>query len=137
MAAARRKKQMMLPFAAMAGLAGCGSETGPALDQPAAARLPDVVCQRSARTLEELRARGTFEYSSRGEATIDQELWLQLGAAGRDGLGAALGYHAACSAAEPPRESQITIRGETGQVLDSRIVPTVADPGLLGSGADE
>lgn len=132
----RLKQRPFLTFAAAAGLAGCGSGAEQMVQPAPAARLPAQVCDRAAQSLQELRARGTFEYDARGEATIDQEQWLQLGEAGRDGLGTALGYHAACSAAEPVAERQITVRGETGQVLDSRIVSTAVQPGFRDIGGE-
>jgi hypothetical protein len=120
-----RKEALMASAALALVLSACQEAEQPA--PPAAAPLPAQVCNQAREALDKLSATGSFEYSADGQATLEEAAWLPMGGQHREALAQALAFHAACSAKEPPREQQITIRNEGGRVLTQRVVETAVD----------
>lgn len=120
-------RQKLVASAALASFAvgGCQEAQQPA---PAATlRLPAQICNQARQSLEEISRSGSFEFTSDGQATLEEAVWLPMGGQQRDALAQALALHAACSAKEPPREQQVTIKNEGGRVLTQRVVETSVD----------
>ncbi len=99
----------------------------PAEEPQPAARLPEQVCKQAREGLDKLGGSGAFEYQAEGTATINESAWLAMGDSQRDGLARTLGIHAACSAAEPTRETEVIVRNEFGRVLVQRVIETSTD----------
>lgn len=114
-------------------LAACGSEV-PKAPEPLAVPIPPQLCEQALAGLEKMKAKGGFEHDGNGSATIPQEAWIVMGAAGHGSLAQLLAYDAACKHPGGPPERQIVIRNELGVVLMERTVST--DVGL-GSLEDE
>jgi hypothetical protein len=95
-----------------------------------ASRPPEHVCASAANTLDELRNRFGLVYSDQGDATIQQDIWLQLQERGREELVNTLALYAACSAPQAVTEQAVLIRSEIGVVLAQRIVPVWASSQL-------
>jgi hypothetical protein len=106
-------------------LSGCGEAQKPPPVAPGP--LPAQVCDQAKTGLEEISRSGSFEYSADGRATIEEAVWLPMSGEQRDALGQALAFHTACSSKEPPRETWITIKNESGRVLTRRVVETSVD----------
>lgn len=118
-------KPMILAAAASLALAAC-EQADPAPTRMAV-KLPEKVCAQARQAVEKLVARGGFESDGKGGATMMQEAWLNLDPSARDQAAQLLGYDAACRAARPSLEQNVTIRNEYGQVLTRRVVETSVD----------
>jgi len=120
-------RHILMATAAVAaiGLAACGEAPPP--PAPKAGPLPPQLCDQARQGLEKMSASGTFEYSSDGQATIEEAVWLPMAPAQRDALAQALAFHTACASAEPARETSVTIKNEGGRVRSQRVVKTTAD----------
>jgi hypothetical protein len=119
-------KQPASAILLLAMLAVPACSEGPRQDQPPqVVRLPGDVCRKATKSLDDLKAKVPFEFSTDGTATIAQEAWVTLPEDSRKSLASAVAYHAACSSQRPGPEQEVVIRGELGQVLNRRRVPTV------------
>ena len=120
-------RQKFLASAALASLALGACQEGQQPAPTATARLPAQICDQARQGLEEISRTGSFEFTADGQATLEEAVWLPMGGQQRDALTQALALHAACSAKEPPREQQVTIKNEGGRVLTQRVVETAVD----------
>lgn len=112
----------------LALLAGCDRQpAGQLPDTRVMAPLPAKVCSQARDALAKLKGKPGIEISGPAEATVEDQIWLQLGAPGRDQLAQLLAYDAACASSNAPREQQVTIRSQFGTVLMQRIVETGVD----------
>ena len=93
--------------------------------------LPKAVCADAAKALAALAKSGSFEHDRNGEATIDEDVWLALGAAGQDQLTKALAFDTACATGSTPREQQVHVRSAFGRTLSNRTVEVAADTDVL------
>jgi len=101
-----------------APLAACGE--APRLDAESlntAVAVPPEACSAARGALEQLTSRGAVVRSAPGEATLDRAAWLSWSGAQRDALAQTLALEKACAAPEPPSETEIVIRDETGTIL--------------------
>lgn len=108
-------------------LAGCDFVPEPPQAPPMIAQLPKKLCAQAAESLDKAGKSGGFEHDGRGGATINQDAWVVMGAAGQDGLTQTLAVDAACRAGTVPKEQQVSVRSEEGRTLSNRIVEIAPD----------
>jgi hypothetical protein len=117
------------PFLLLALLAACDGAPPP--PQAPLLPVPPEACAKVKEALDTLQGQGALVYTDKGEATIDQQGWLAMGAGPREQLATALGLHAACSQSTPTAEQTVTVRSETGTTLMQRVIETQTDIGQL------
>ena len=124
---------MVQRFAASAALgallllAGCDFAPKPPEPAPLIGELPKKLCAQAAESLEKAGKSGGFESDGRGNATVQQDVWVVMGAEGQDGLTQTLAVDAACKAGTVPKEQQVSVRSEEGRTLSNRIVEIAPD----------
>jgi hypothetical protein len=118
----RVRSQAVAAGALLALLAGCDFAPEPPEAPPMLGQLPKALCAQAAESLAKAGAGGGFEHDGRGAATITEDAWIVMGAAGQDNLTRTLAVDAACKAGTVPREQQVFVRSEEGRTLSSRIV---------------
>lgn len=116
-------------FAATLLLAGCDRQ--PAVDGSeaalSAAPIPAELCRQAGDGLRKLAADGALVYDGKGNATMEEQAWLQLPSATRDQLARLLGFQAACASKQPPTEQEVSIRNEYGRIMLRQTVQTRID----------
>lgn len=110
-------------------LAACQAEVPeePKQAERAVRRPPEPACDRARASLTRQSRDGSFLFEETGDAMIDRRDWLRMDEGSRDRLIERLAVLAGCAAATPQREVEITIRGETGDVLTRRRVAPSTD----------
>jgi len=101
-------------------------------DAPGTA-LPAQVCAKVKQGLESL-AKGGFDYTDKGEATLPVDAWGQMAPQQRDQLANTLAYQASCASGATSDAQSVSIRGDDGSVLMRRTVSTRVGMGDLLSG---
>ncbi|TFI59914.1 hypothetical protein E2493_01285 [Sphingomonas parva] len=112
-------------------LAGCDPAPEVPADGSINQPLPASICTEATKSLETLSKSGSFEYDREGNATLQQDIWLQLGSAGQNQLTQALAFAAACATGKTPREQQVLVRADDGRTLSNRTVEIAPDTDLL------
>jgi len=98
----------------------------------AGAALAPQVCAKVKQGLESL-AKGGFDYTDKGEATLPVETWGQMAPQQRDQLANTLAFQASCASGATSDAQSVAIRGDDGSVLMRRTVSTRVGMGeLLG-----
>jgi hypothetical protein len=114
-----------LALGASLALAGCFEQ--PEMPKPVASRLPDAVCKQVREALVKLEESGTVQRAKPAEIVMEEQAWLQLPESSREQITKAIGFEAACQAAEPPMEQTVIVRSEFGRVMAQPIITTSAD----------
>jgi hypothetical protein len=125
-----RLSLLSLPLAA--ALAAC--HQAPPAPQPIETPVPAKICTETKRSLDALAAQGGTEFTDKGEATVEQAIWLTMVPDQRDALARALAFRAGCVSGRESKEQEVTIRNEQGLVLVHRFVSTSTDPQSLLEG---
>ena len=123
-------RSSLVLIAAVLGLAGCG-EPAPKVDTRQAAPIPEEQCKAAEDALEGLKAQLVLVYASDGSATMPEEAWMAQDPAARDTLVRTLALNASCKSQQPLLEKEVTIRGETGMVLERRTIDMAMNPAAL------
>ena len=119
-------RQIPLPLLALlAALAAChkAPEPPPPLDAP----IPAQVCTETKKALDTLSAQGGVEFTDKGEAIVEQAVWLNMAPDQRDSIARAVAFRAGCASGRQSRNQEVTIRSEEGMVLMHRFVSTKVD----------
>jgi hypothetical protein len=87
----------------------------PEVPKPVASRLPEAVCKQVSKALAKLEESGTVQRTKPAEIVMEEQAWLQLPQSSREQITKAIGFDAACRAAEPPMEQTVTVRSEYGR----------------------
>jgi hypothetical protein len=120
-----KRSKLIVALAASLGLAGCFEQ--PEMPKPVASRLPEAVCKQVSEALAKLEQSGTVQGTKPAEIVMEEQAWLQLPQSSREQITKAIGFDAACRAAEPPMEQTVTVRSEYGRVMAQPIITTSAD----------
>jgi hypothetical protein len=110
--------------------AGCQEKKPDWAKEGAGNALPPQVCAQVKKSLDDL-AKGGFDYSDTGEATLPTDLWLKMPEAQRDQLANTLAYRASCAAGAVSDAQPVVVRGDDGNVLLRRTLSTRIDTGEL------
>jgi hypothetical protein len=112
-------------------LGACEQQPIPGTEMTGALEMPAEVCSQTGEELKKIGDSGGLTFGAAGEATVTEEVWLQLPQGDRDQLQKLLAYDAACKAKAPSGEQTVTIRNEWGRVMAQQSVETSADPSKL------
>jgi hypothetical protein len=113
-------------------LAACSRGTPSEPEAPAVtAKPPADLCRRLEEGLEKLRARGALDYDKSGQATVEERIWLELGAEGRERFASSLGLLASCASPRGLAEQRVVVRNHWGMVVMQRTIDTRLDAGSL------
>ena len=115
-------------------LAGCEEQPELVVNTSAAAKPPEQACTQVRQGIETLRADAGLETDGKGGATIMEEAWLKLDPGAKEQMIQLVGYDAACRAAEPSSEQNVTIRSEYGRPMVQQVVETGTDFSRLTGG---
>jgi hypothetical protein len=96
----------------------------------AGSALPPQLCAQAKKSLDAL-AKGGFDYTDKGEATLPTDVWLKMPEAQRDQLANTLAYHASCAAGAAADAQPVVVRGDDGNELLRRTLSTRIDTGEL------
>ena len=125
------------PFALLLALAACQGETPPDLEQAAAGPPPPEVCAEVGKALKPLESETSIEFDDKGEATVEQAVWLTMTPESRADFARSLAFHAACAAGRQSEAQMVRIRNEMGTMLLETSVSTKVDlRSLLGKGRE-
>jgi hypothetical protein len=119
----------LLSLPLVAGLAACHKP--PPAPEPLEAPIPAKICTETKTSLDALAAQGGTEFTDKGEATVEQAIWLTMVPNQRDSMARALAFRAGCVSGRQSKEQEVTIRNEQGMVLVHRFVSTRTDPQSL------
>jgi hypothetical protein len=119
---------LILPL--FAALAACEAKKPDWAKDGAGSALPPQVCAQTKKALDGL-AKGAFDYTDQGEATLPTDVWLKMPNAQREQLANTLAYHASCAAGTAADAQSVVIRGDDGNELLRRTVSTRIDTGEL------
>ena len=108
-------------------LASCDQQPIPGAEMAGALEMPAEVCSQASEELKKIGDSGGLTFGAAGEATVTEEIWLQLPQGDRDQLQKLLAFDAACKAKAPSRQQTVTIRNEWGRVMAQQSVETSAD----------
>lgn len=111
-------------------LAAC-NQPAPKVETRQAAPIPEKLCQSAQSGLEGLKPQMVMEYTADGTATLPEGVWLRQDRAVRDLLIQSLAFHSSCKSSEPLFEKEVTIRNETGALLERQTVDLTIDPAAL------
>jgi hypothetical protein len=109
----------------VASLAAC--HKAPEAPQPLEGPIPVQICTETKKALDTLAAQGGVEVSDKGEATVEQAVWLAMSADQHDSIASALAFRAGCASGRQSKEQEVTIRSDQGMVLMHRFVSTRVD----------
>ena len=127
------RNALLLPLLAVA--AACDPPaTPPTINQ--AQPLPPEVCAQVREGLAKLKSQGAAEIDDKGAVLMEESVWMAMAPAARDQFVQLVGFHAACAAPGAAGEQEVTVRGESGQILARRTVETSIDPTRLLGGDD-
>ena len=90
--------------------------------------IPASVCAQVKKSLDQLKSAGGIEITDKAEATVEQEIWLNMNDDQRSGFANALAFRAACASGHQSDDQEVTIRSDEGMVLMHRFVSTRVDP---------
>lgn len=120
-----RPIRFFLIAATVSPLASCFSDPADNMAAQATGSAPPAqLCAQFREALEKLSAEGSLTYEDSGTAVIGVDVWMAMGAEGRDQLGRMLAFHASCVRKAGSADQAITIRNEMGNILYQRIVDT-------------
>ena len=124
-------------FASLLVLAACQGEAPPDLDQAAAGPPPAEVCAEVRKALKPLEGETSIDFDDKGEATVEQAVWLTMTPESRADFARSLAFHAACAAGRQSEAQMVRIRNEMGTMLLETSVSTKVDlRSLLGKGRE-
>jgi hypothetical protein len=116
-------------------LAACQGEAPPDLNQAAAGPPPQVVCDEVEKGLKPLADQTSIEFDDKGEATVEQAVWLTMAPESRADFARSLAFHAACLSRQQSEAQPVRIRNEMGTMLLETSVSTKVDlRSVLGKG---
>lgn len=116
----------------LAVLSAC--HKAPEAPKPIEGPIPAQICSQTKKALDTLAAQGGTEFTDKGEATIENSIWMQMSADQRDSIARALAFRASCAAGRQSKEQEVTIRSDEGLVLMHRFVSTRVDPQTMLEG---
>ena len=116
----------------LAAVAAC--HKAPEAPQPIEGPIPEQICTETKKALDTLAAQGGTEFSDKGEATIDHNVWIAMSGDQRDAIARGLAFRASCTAGRQSKEQEVTIRSDEGMVLMHRFVSTKVDPQTMLEG---
>ena len=128
------KRPLLLPLVALS--AACDPAPPPPAATEQSRPLPPEVCTQVREGLEKLKGEGAVEIDDKGTVVIEQQVWLEMAPSARDQLVRLAGFHAACALPEGAAEREVTVRGESGQVLSRHTIETSIDPARILGGDD-
>lgn len=108
-------------------LASCGSEQPVAEPERPARRPPEQACDQARAQLNRESRDGEFLFEESGSALVDRATWLRMNRSRQDDLIEKLAVLAGCTATTPQREVEVTIRTQTGEVIETRRLPPSTD----------
>ena len=121
-------------LALAAALAGCEQEPDLLVNAAGPMKPPEQVCAQARQAMEKLESEAGLQSDGKGGATIMEEAWLRLDSGAREQMIQLVGHDAACRAAEPSREQNVTIRSEYGRLMVQQVVETGTDFSRLTGG---
>jgi hypothetical protein len=131
----KRRRVRPSAFALPLLLAACQGETPPDLNQAAAGPPPPVVCEEVRKALKPLEGQMSIEFDDKGEATVEQGVWLTMPPENRAEFARSLAFHAACASGRQSEAQQVRIRNEMGTMLLETTISTKVDlRSVLGKG---
>lgn len=114
-----------MPFALL--LSSCGMEQPAPEPERPARRPPEQACNQARTALDRESRGGDFLFEEAGSAMVERATWLRMDRSRQDDLIAKLAVLAGCSAETPQREVEVTIRADTGEVIETRRLPPSTD----------
>jgi hypothetical protein len=108
-------------------LPSCGTEQPAAAPERPARRPPEQACDQARAELGRESRSGDFLFEESGSAMVDRTTWLRMDRSRQDDLIEKLAVLAGCGAETPVREVEVTIRTETGEVIETRRLPPSTD----------
>ena len=124
-------------FASLLVLAACQGEAPPDLDQAAAGPPAAEVCAEVRKALKPLEGETSIDFDDKGEATVEQAVWLTMAPESRADFARSLAFHAACAAGRQSEAQTVRIRNEMGTMLLETSVSTKVDlRSVLGKGRE-
>ena len=121
-------------LALAAALAGCEQEPELTVNAAGPMKPPEQVCAQARQAMEKLDSEAGLQSDGKGGATIMEEAWLKLDGGAKEQMIQLVGYDAACRAAEPSREQNVTIRSEYGRPMVQQVVEIGTDFSRLTGG---
>lgn len=115
----------LLPIALL--LSSCGTEQPAPEPERPARRPPEQACDQARAELNRESRGGEFLFEESGSALVDRTTWLRMDRSRQDDLIEKLAVLAGCTAAAPQREVEVTIRAQTGEVIETRRLPPSTD----------
>ena len=115
----------LVPIAIL--LSSCGTEQPAAKPERPARRPPAQACDQARAALDRESRGGDFLFEEGGSAMVDRRTWLRMDRSRQDELIDKLAVLAGCSAATPQRQVEVSIRTETGEVIETRRLPPSTD----------
>lgn len=119
-------RSSLLTFPFLATIAACHQAPPPpqAVDAP----IPAQICTQVKTSLDTLQKQGGFEFTDKGEATVEQAVWLAMSDGQKDSVARALAFRTGCTSGRQAKDQEVTIRSEDGTVMTHRFVSTKVDP---------
>ena len=128
-----RRSAAFLPVLALAS--GC-EPPDPVPTANQAQPLPAEICAQVREGMEKLKGQGAALIDEDGAVLMEEQVWMAMPTGTRDQLVRLVGFHAACASPGGAIEREVTVRGESGQILTRRTVETSVDPSRLFGGED-
>jgi hypothetical protein len=119
------RSRTILLLTALAAPAACHKAPEP--PQRLEGPIPAQICTETKKALDTLAAQGGVEFTDKGEATVEQAVWLAMSADQHDSIASALAFRAGCASGRQSKEQEVTIRSDDGMVLMHRFVSTRVD----------
>jgi hypothetical protein len=119
-----RSSLLTFPFLAM--IAACHQAPPP--PQVPDTPIPEQICTDVKKSLDTLQKQGGFEFTDKGEATVEQAAWLAMSDDEKDSVVRALAFRNGCTSGRQAKDQEVTIRNEEGMVLTHRFISTKVDP---------
>ena len=115
----------LIPLAML--LWSCGSGEPAAQPERPARRPPAQACDQARAQLERESRDSRFLFEESGSALVERTMWLRMDRSRRDALIEKLAVLAGCTSATPQREVEVTVRAQTGEVIETRRLPPSTD----------
>jgi len=119
-------RTLLSPLLPLAALAAC--HDAPPRPQQADIPIPTQICNDVKKSLDTLEKQGGFEFTDKGQATVDQNIWMAMSADQKNSVATALAFRAGCTSGRQSRDQEVDIRGDDGTVLARRLISTKVDP---------